>query len=305
MSESVIELEMQQNKEKGKEPLSEREVGGGALAKVLSAIIVVLVIVILLWTGPWAKDIPFAVGMTLIAAGGLWEFYSTYRKHGYHPNIYLGIAGGCAFPVIAYFLKTTPQNLSYFTMAASVFIFLTFFVFLVRHKERPGTDIALTFTGAMLIGFCLAHFVLMLRVIPGEEIHWTVPLAIIIMVWVDDAVAYIGGSAIGRHKMVPRISPGKSWEGVVIGTIGTFVAAYVLFLTLNRSWLTLPLAMELAALVSVIAPIGDLSESLLKRELGIKDMGSLIPGHGGILDRFDSMFFTAVICYYFLRLVRG
>ena len=63
--------------------------------------------------------------------------------------------------------------------------------------------------------------------------------------------------------------------------------------------------MELAAIISVIAPIGDLSESLLKRELGIKDMGSLIPGHGGILDRFDSMFFTAVICYYFLRLVRG
>ncbi len=305
MADSRTETDLATEQAAEKTPLAERQVGGGALAKVLSAIIVVLVIVILLWSGHWTRDVPFMVGMTLIAAGGLWEFYSTYRKHGYHPNIYLGIAGGCAFPVIAYFLKDTPQNLSYFTLAASVFIFLTFFAFLVHHKERPGTDIALTFTGAMLIGFCLAHFVLMLWVIPGEDIHWTAPFAIIVMVWVDDAVAYIGGSAIGRHKMVPRISPGKSWEGVVIGTIGCFVAAYVLFLTLDRSWLTLPLAMELAAIISVIAPIGDLSESLLKRELGIKDMGSLIPGHGGILDRFDSMFFTAVICYYFLRLVRG
>jgi phosphatidate cytidylyltransferase len=274
---------------------------GNVTAKVLSAIILVLIIVILLWAG----EIPFTVGITLLAGGGLVEFYGTYRKHGYHPNIYLGIAAGCSFPVIAYFLKSEPQNLSFFTLAISAFIFLTFFAFLVIHKDKPATDIALTFTGAMLVGFCLSHFVLMLHVVEGEVITWTVPFAIIVIVWVNDAVAYLGGSAIGRHKLVPRISPGKSWEGVIIGTIGAFVAAYILVITLNRDWLTLPLAMVLAGIVSVIAPIGDLSESLLKRELGIKDMGSLIPGHGGILDRFDSMFFTAVACYYVLRLVRG
>ena len=94
MAESVAELEMTKNQSEEKQPLAEKRVGGGVTAKVLSAIIVVLVIVILLWAGPSTEDIPFAVGMTLIAAGGLWEFYSTYRKHGYHPNIYLGIAGG-------------------------------------------------------------------------------------------------------------------------------------------------------------------------------------------------------------------
>ncbi|MHB8781290.1 MAG: phosphatidate cytidylyltransferase [Candidatus Geothermincolia bacterium] len=275
---------------------------GGVVAKVVSAVVVVGVIVILLWSG----EIPFAAGITLITALGLAEFYGTYRKHDYLPNIYLGIPAGCAFPVIAYFLRSEPQNLSSFTLAIGAFIFLSFLVFLIAPgKERSATNIALTFTGAMLVGFCLSHFVLMLHVVEGETSTWIAPFTVIVLIWINDAVAYIGGSALGRHKLVPRISPGKSWEGAAAGTIATFAAGYALFALLDRSWLTLALAMQLSAIVCLVAPVGDLSESLLKRELGVKDMGSLIPGHGGILDRFDSMFFTAVICYYFLRLVRG
>jgi phosphatidate cytidylyltransferase len=101
--------------------------------------------------------------------------------------------------------------------------------------------------------------------------------------------------------MAPRISPGKSWEGFLAGTAAVFIAAYILYLTVSRAWLSLGVAMELAVIVCILAPLGDLSESTVKRELGIKDMSSLIPGHGGIMDRFDSMFFTAAVSYYFLR----
>jgi phosphatidate cytidylyltransferase len=267
----------------------------GFAIRVVSAVILVLIIVILLWWG----EIPFTVGIALIAFGGLWEFYSTFSKHGYKPAMILSMAVGSAFPVIALFLRDS-QDLTPMALALALYVPVLFaWCIFRRGSESPTTDISVSLLGVVMVGFCLAHFVLMLGL--DEGIPWTVPFTIIVMVWVSDAVAYLAGSAIGKHKMAPRISPGKSWEGFIAGTIAVFIAAYVLYLTVDRSWLSLGVAMELAVLVCIFAPLGDLSESTVKRELGIKDMSSLIPGHGGIMDRFDSMFFTAAVSYYFLR----
>ena len=263
--------------------------------RVVSAVILVLIIVILLWWG----EIPFMVGITLIAFGGLWEFYSTFSKHGYKPAMLLSMGAGCAFPIIAYFISDS-QDLTPMALALALYLPLLFAWCIFRPgSQSPTTDISVSLLGVVMVGFCLAHFVLMLGL--DTAVPWTVPLTVIVMVWISDAVAYLAGSAIGRHKMAPRISPGKSWEGFLAGTGAVFAAAYVLYLTVNRDWLSLGVAMELAVIVCIFAPLGDLSESTVKRELGIKDMSSLIPGHGGIMDRFDSMFFTAVVCYYFLR----
>ncbi len=265
-------------------------------ARVVSAVVLVLVVVLLLWWG----EIPFTVGITLIAAGGLWEFYSTFSRHGYRPATWFSIAAGCSLPVVAYFLQRRENadlTLLLVTLALYLPVLFAWSLF-GPHSKSPTTDITLSLGGVMLVGLCLAHFVLMLRF---DEVSWTAPFAVIVMVWVYDAVAYFAGSAFGKHKMAPRISPGKSWEGTLAGTAGAFIAAYVLYLTLDRSWLTPAVSLELAAIASVFGPLGDLSESMVKRELGIKDMSSLIPGHGGIMDRFDSMFFTAVVSYHFLR----
>ncbi len=265
--------------------------------RVVSAIVLVLIIVILLWWGA----IPFTVGIALICFGGLWEFYSTFSKHGYKPAMLLSMAAGCAFPVIAYFLRDS-QDLTPMVLALAFYVPLLFAWCIFRPgSQSPTTDISVSLLGVVMVGFFLAHFVLMLGLDPGTP--WTVPFTVIVMVWICDAVAYLAGSAIGRHKMAPRISPGKSWEGFLAGTAAVFIAAYVLYLTVNRDWLSLGVAMELAVIVCIFAPLGDLSESTVKRELGIKDMSSLIPGHGGIMDRFDSMFFTAAVCYYFLRYI--
>lgn len=282
----------------GTEPAgrSMRERFADLAARVVSAVILVLVVVILLWWG----EIPFTVGITLLVAGGLWELYSTFQGHGYQPAGLLSLAAGCSFPVMAYFLQRgAGSDLTPMVAALSLYIpvLLTWCLF-GPHSGSPTTDVAISLLGVVLVGFCLSHFVLMLRF---DTVSWTAPFAVIVMVWVYDAVAYFAGSAFGKHKLAPRISPGKSWEGTLAGSAGAFIAAYILHLTLNREWLSLGVSMELAALVCVFGPLGDLSESMVKRELGIKDMSSLIPGHGGIMDRFDSMFLTAAVSYYFLH----
>lgn len=270
----------------------------GFLTRVVSAVILVLVVVILLWMG----EIPFLVGITLVALGGLWELYSTFRKHGYKPAMVLSVVTGCSLPVIAFFVRDDPQDLTALAAALALYLPLLFAWCLIhRGSDSPTTDISISLLGVAMVGFCLSHFILMLGL--DGEVPWTVPFTVIVMVWISDAVAYLAGSAIGKHKMVPRISPGKSWEGYVAGCVAVFIAAYILQIAVNRPWLTMGVAMELAVIVNVFAPLGDFSESLVKRELGVKDMSSLIPGHGGIMDRFDSMFFTAVACYYFLRYI--
>ncbi len=205
----------------------------GFAIRVVSAVILVLIIVILLWWG----DIPFTVGIALIAFGGLWEFYSTFSKHGYKPAMVLSMAVGSAFPVIAFFLRDS-QDLTPMALALALYVPVLFaWCIFRRGSESPTTDISVSLLGVVMVGFCLAHFVLMLGL--DEGIPWTVPFTIIVLVWVSDAVAYLAGSALGRHKMAPRISPGKSWEGFIAGTIAVFIAAYVLYLTVDRSWLSL------------------------------------------------------------------
>jgi len=265
--------------------------------RVVSAVFLVLAVVLLLWWG----DLPFLVGMTAVIALGLWEYFSVLEKHGRHTAFFLAAPAGIALPVISFFIKDKPQDLAPLLAVLLGFLALTFLYFILRPgREGAAEGAALTFLGVALISLTLSHFVLMLRL--DGEISWTAPFTVIVMVWVYDAVAYFAGSAFGKHKMSPHVSPNKSWEGLAAGTLAAFVAAFVLKVTVSRPWLDYPTAFTLAAIVVVAAPLGDLSESLIKRELEIKDMSELIPGHGGVLDRFDSMLFTAAASYYFLRL---
>jgi len=117
----------------------------------------------------------------------------------------------------------------------------------------------------------------------------------------NDVGALIAGRWFGRHLLAPEVSPKKTWEGLVGGTILT-IAGSVLIVGHIHPW-TLPKAALLGVVVSVVAPVGDLCESLVKRDLSLKDMGSLLPGHGGMLDRFDALLFVLPATYYLVRLV--
>jgi phosphatidate cytidylyltransferase len=123
-------------------------------------------------------------------------------------------------------------------------------------------------------------------------------LGIIFLIWSNDTFAYVGGSLFGKHKMYERISPGKTWEGTLIGALITIAVGFLL--NLNDTYLHKSVWPCIALLVSVLGTIGDLVESMLKRMAGVKDSGKLMPGHGGALDRFDSLIFASPFIYAFL-----
>jgi phosphatidate cytidylyltransferase len=157
----------------------------------------------------------------------------------------------------------------------------------------PTAAISSTLMGAIWIG-CGLGFLLLLRDVPG---HGRLALfTVLIAVWAGDTFAYLGGRTLGRHKMAPATSPGKTWEGFVFGTAATVFVAFVA--PYKQHFVSIPQSIVLGIVIAVAAPLGDLFESLLKRDAGVKDSGSLLGGHGGMLDRLDAFLFAAPAAYF-------
>ena len=171
---------------------------------------------------------------------------------------------------------------------------LAFLLKAVSEARAAATAaISTTVMGAFWIGGGLA-FLLLLRNLPahGRLALYTVLLA----VWAGDTLAYLGGRLLGRHKMAPRTSPGKTWEGFVFGTAATVFVSFVALY--KQHFLSIPESIVLGVVLAVVGPLGDLFESLLKRDAGVKDSGRLLGGHGGMLDRLDAFFFAAPAAYF-------
>lgn len=137
----------------------------------------------------------------------------------------------------------------------------------------------------------------------GQAYDGALPLGWFVLLWTNDTAAYLFGRRFGRHKLAPSISPGKTWEGWAGGALATLAVAYgLLGVSQGMAGLTAFQWAALGVVVSVLGPVGDLSESALKRQAGIKDSGTILPGHGGVLDRFDSHFISAPIAAILLQL---
>ena len=160
-------------------------------------------------------------------------------------------------------------------------------------RQSATVAIASTVLGAAWVGLGLAHL-LLIREIPnnGRLAAFTVLLA----VWAGDTAAFFAGRLLGRHKLAPTLSPGKTWEGFVAGTVATVFVAFVALY--KQDFLTVGESIALGAIIAVAAPVGDLFESLLKRDAGVKDSGRLLGGHGGMLDRLDAFLFAAPAAYF-------
>jgi len=168
-----------------------------------------------------------------------------------------------------------------------------------RHeKGQPFVDWALGLAGALYVGWLCSHF-LMLRRLPGG-MGWT--LLALFPTWACDSFAYVFGKAWGKHSFFPQISPRKTWEGTLAGWVGGTSTSLLFGVALG---LSISQALTLGLAISLAATFGDLVESMIKRQAGVKDSGSLMPGHGGILDRMDSLLFVVVVVYYFLTWVVG
>jgi len=164
-----------------------------------------------------------------------------------------------------------------------------------RQKEGAFNSWVWTVAGILYVGWLLSHLVALRGLDDGR--NWV--FFILFVTWASDTFAFFVGRKFGRHKLAPSISPGKTWEGAA-GGVGAAVIMSILFFTPTPfrlpliSWQVIPLAV----LVSIFGQLGDLVESLLKRNMGVKDSGSLMPGHGGVLDRIDSLVFASVVVYY-------
>lgn len=160
-------------------------------------------------------------------------------------------------------------------------------------RQAATTAIGATALGALWIGGGLGSLIL-LRALPvhGRLVLITVLLA----VWAGDTFAYLGGRLLGRHKMAPATSPGKTWEGFIFGSAATVFVVFDAFY--KKNFLSIDHSLILGVVIAIAAPLGDLFESLLKRDAGVKDSGTLLGGHGGMLDRLDAFLFAAPAAYW-------
>lgn len=198
------------------------------------------------------------------------------------------------------------------TRGGSLVVFAPYLVFLLycyikelySHHDNPIVNLGVTMLSQIYIVLPLSLINLLafgnFACFSGEAPFYAIPLAIYIFIWASDTGAYLCGSLLGRHRLFPRISPKKSWEGSIGGALLTVGAAVAVahFYGFMNVWQWIGMAL----VVVVFGTYGDLTESMIKRHLGIKDSGNILPGHGGLLDRLDSMFFAipAVIVYLYM-----
>lgn len=229
----------------------------------------------------------FGILFFLITTLGLWEFYSLAQKANYFPQRIAGLLLGALVFISAYFAFT--PGLEYIAVTCAIsFLPISFAIFLFelfRKKENPFGNIAFTLLGVFYVA---VPFAMLSVIVMGHPVYKpTILLGIFFILWSSDTGAYLAGKAFGKHKLFERISPGKTWEGSIGGGIIAVIIAYVvsIFYTEHRTidWVII------ALIIVVFGGLGDLAQSLLKRSVNVKDSGTLLPGHGGILDRFDSL----------------
>jgi phosphatidate cytidylyltransferase len=263
--------------------------------RALSALVLIPLVAGITYAGGWV----LAAVLILIVIRAAYEMFVLFQAVGYRPSLPVAALVITALLISARF---PDLHLTGLVLAASLIGTLTWQ--LLRPPEgHPTQSWAITLGVALWLGWLAAHFVLARDLSTpfgwGVGTRWLV--LIFLVTWINDTAAYFVGMATGRHHCAPYLSPKKTWEGTVGGWIGGVVATMLL-----GAWLVeLPWAhgLALGALVATVAPFGDLAKSMVKRQLGVKDFSALIPGHGGMMDRIDSLLFVAPVVYYYATIV--
>lgn len=231
------------------------------------------------------------------------EFYNFFRPTNIKPQKLVGIIGGSGF-----FLTSVLANQSDFRESTLFLIipvtFIIFVIELFRNRENPIPNIGYTILGIIYIAvpFTLLHELSYYKNFEfTSDYNYQIIIGYFFVLWANDTGAYLIGRSFGKTKLFERISPKKTWEGSIGGVIMGLIVGYVNSLLFPN--LTFGTWMGLAAIVIVFGSLGDLVESLFKRSLGIKDSGKLLPGHGGVLDRFDGIFISAPMVYTYLKIL--
>jgi phosphatidate cytidylyltransferase len=276
----------------------------------------------------------------VISSLTLYEFYSMSEAKGAAPLKTLGLLTGVIVNAVfvyerfqvdiyQFILSHFNIHLAMFsqhqllTVVLLKFLLLTLLIELFRKKGSPITNIAATVLGVLMISLCFGTLIFLRELFPyGFPVYkffatgyadnlqlaqinrwggYTV-IAVFLSIWMCDTAAYFGGSAFGKHPLFERVSPKKTWEGAVFGfifSVLTMIAAKLLLL----GYLAVHHAIILGVLIGIFGQVGDLIESRLKRDVGVKDSSTLIPGHGGLYDRFDSLVYLSPIVYLYIDFI--
>lgn len=236
--------------------------------------------------GVWAGGLIFMIGVSAVALIAGWEFHQMMKAGGYHPALVIIL--GLILLLVLYSYRSDfslPLIISFALLFSLVWQ-------LFQHHTDPTANWALTLAGGLYIGWGMGHFVALREL--GNGLAW-VWLALL-STWGSDTLAYFVGRAIGQHKLWPRHSPKKTWEGLFGGIAGGIIGAAIVAAFSDLGWTT---ALIIGAIIPVAGLFGDLSISMMKRHVGVKDSSNLFPGHGGFLDRIDSLLFVSVVTFYY------
>ena len=261
--------------------------------RIISALWGIPLVFAAIWFGdPW-----FSILVAVIAILAAFEFYEMISSR-VSPWTFFGLIWVVLMVLSPH---SDDDRVVPLLFTSAVVISLDWFVW--RPTRDAFSGWVWTLAGIFYVGWMLSHLVGLRRLDNGRD--WV--LLVIFATFATDSVAYLLGRAFGRHLMAPAISPGKTWEGAVAGLAGGLAATVALafILDLTPHPLSYPGVVLLGFLIPVFAQLGDLAESLLKRSAGVKDAGHLIPGHGGMLDRMDSIIFSSIIVYYYVIWVIG
>ncbi len=268
----------------------------------LTALVLIPIVLLFAWFGGWAA---FAATAVIVVLGVL-ELHSMLVQAGFRPLLWISLGLSLLFLVSA----MLPQQRLLLLEAGLALSLLISFTWLLFRKTLDGVvvDWALTLANALYLGWPMS-LLLLLR---GNQAGIWMPavggwvalpagawwlLVTLLGVWSFDSAAFFVGRYFGRHKLAPRISPAKTWEGALGGLLLCILTCLVVTVgPLGVPWY---LAIVLAFLISMAATLGDLAESLIKRQMNTKDSGQIVPGHGGLLDRVDSTLFAIMVVYFF------
>ena len=258
--------------------------------------------------GLWLHPVTFVLTGLIMLVGTQYEYYQMIRNIGVRPQIILGIVTGVSIYVLSTLVAIGIFPLSAFFILIPI-VLLIMVLEIYRKEDRPFDSLAHTFFSVIYTAIPFSMFPFSafshtgldsLLPHPGILFSPGMIIGFFILIWANDTGAYIIGISFGKHRLLERISPKKSWEGFVGGVL---LAAFIAWLL--SGWLGVVDSFSwilISIIVSFAGTYGDLVESMLKRNTGVKDSGSIMPGHGGFLDRFDSAIFSFPLVYLFISL---
>ncbi len=255
--------------------------------RIIAAAVAIPIVAVGVYFGGWL----FFIGALAVALIAGWEFDHMMKAGGYHTTLFIILLLIALLLFDAFYpgLRMLPAIISLALLVSLVWQ-------LTRHDEAPTANWALTLAGALYIGWAMGHLVALRGLADGLALV----IITLLTTWASDTFAYFTGRAIGgkiiSRKLWPRHSPKKTWEGMFGGIIGSIVIALIIAAFVpSFSWVT---ALLVGAIVPIAGFFGDISISMMKRDVGVKDSSHLFPGHGGFLDRIDSILFVSIVVYY-------